>query len=305
MQIGKHTLKNNDAWGIEMQCLAAGVLLLWSVPAMCADTVATAATPPSAAASSPHEGDTANIRLHRLRHLDARLNTDPADLHAQCRYESEISTRPPQKHLALTFDDGPEPVQTEYILEVLRRHGARATFFMIGEQVKKDPELLAKVLADGHHLVANHSWDHPNFHAISVAEQLQEVEATEQALAQNMPHKLFRYPYGNSTCETNAYLHKQGYQIIGWHIDSCDWAFDKTGSVDAREAATCAVLPQFQSDYVGHVIASMRAHNGGIVLMHEIHPNTLKKLDEILQQAVADGFVFDALDAPEFDSSMR
>lgn len=267
-------------------------------------TVGTA-LPPAAPASSPHAADTATIRLHRLRHLDARLNTDPAELHAQCRYESEISTKPPQKHLALTFDDGPEPGQTEYILEVLKRHGAHATFFMIGEQVKKYPELVAKVLADGHNLVANHSWDHPNFHDINAAEQIQEVANTERALAHDMTHKLFRYPYGNSSCEGNAYLRKEGYQIVGWHIDSCDWAFDRTGSVDPKEAATCGVLPQFHNDYVGHVVASIRAHNGGIILMHEIHPNTLKKLDEIIQLALAEGFVFDSLDAAEFNDSMR
>jgi peptidoglycan/xylan/chitin deacetylase (PgdA/CDA1 family) len=279
--------------------------MLLGVPAMAGELDLGSALPPSPAAIVSHESDTANIRMHRLRHLEARLYTDPSELHAQCRFESEISTSPPKKHLALTFDDGPEPVQTEYILKVLKQHNARATFFMIGEQVKKYPDLVAMVLSDGHHLIANHSWSHPNFHDIDVAEQTLQVEKTELALAQGMRHKLFRYPYGNSSCEANTYLRQQGYQIVGWHIDSCDWAFDKSGSVDAKEAAICGVLPQFHSDYVGHVMASIRAHNGGIVLMHEIHPNTLKKLNEILQMALAEGFVFDSIDAIEFGNSMR
>jgi peptidoglycan/xylan/chitin deacetylase (PgdA/CDA1 family) len=70
------------------------------------------------AGESSHALDTATIRVHRLRHFDAKLNTDVAQLRAQCRYESEISTVAPHKVLALTFDDGPEPVQTEYILNV-------------------------------------------------------------------------------------------------------------------------------------------------------------------------------------------
>ena len=257
------------------------------------------------AGESSHAADTATIRVHRLRHFDAKLNTDVAQLRAQCRYESEISTVAPHKVLALTFDDGPEPVQTEYILNVLRQRHIKATFFMIGEQVKKYPELVAKVIAEGHHQVANHSWDHPNFHSIDVAEQALQVEKTGQELSGVMTQKLFRYPYGNATCETNDYLHKQGYKIVGWHIDSCDWAFERTGGVDPKEAATCGVLPQFHNDYVGHVLSAIRAHNGGIVLMHEIHPNTLRKLGEIIELALADGYSFDSIDAAEFDRDMR
>jgi peptidoglycan-N-acetylglucosamine deacetylase len=230
---------------------------------------------------------------------------DPKELHDTCRYESEISTVPPQKKLALTFDDGPEPVQTEYILGVLKKYDVKATFFMVGEMVKKHPELIEKVMAEGHHLVANHSWDHPNFHHISVTNQAQQVNETELAMDKRMGKKLFRYPYGNSTCETNDLLRKQGYKIVGWHIDSCDWAFDKNGTVDAKEAATCGVLRQFHGDYVGHVMSAIRAHNGGIILMHEIHPNTLKKLDEIVRTALEEGYTFDSIDAAEFESSMR
>ena len=289
-----------------MRQAVAALLLALALPAL-AEGDPAVAVPPAAPASSAHDHlvDTAKIRLHRLNHLDAKLNTDPAELHAQCRYESEISTAAPARHLALTFDDGPEPGQTELILEVLKRHHVPATFFMIGEQVQKYPELVAQVLADGHHLVANHSWDHPNFHSIDAAEQLQEVAKAEKVLAKDMEHKLFRYPYGNATCQTNNYLHQQGYKIVGWHIDSCDWAFDRTGEVDPKEAATCGVLAPYRKDYVGHVLSAIRAHNGGIVLMHEIHPNTLKKLDEIIQLAQAGGFVFDTIDAADFSSAMR
>ena len=252
-----------------------------------------------------HAADTAAIRLHRLRHLDAELNTDPLELRARCRYESEISSPPPAKKIALTFDDGPEPGQTEYILAVLKRHGIKATFFVIGEQVRKYPQLIALVASQGHHLIANHSWDHPNFHDITVPEQALEVEKTGLVLGPNVGKKYFRYPFGNSSCQTNQLLHATGYKIVGWHVDSCDWAFDKTGSVDAKEAATCGVLAQFHNDFVGHVLSAIRAHNGGIILMHEIHPNTLRKLDNIIQAALADGYSFDSLDSPEFEGSMR
>jgi peptidoglycan/xylan/chitin deacetylase (PgdA/CDA1 family) len=130
---------------------------------------------------------------------------------------------------------------------------------MIGEQAEKHPELLAKLVAEGHHLIAHRSWDHPNFHGIDPAAQAFQVEESELALASDIKERLFRYPYGNSTCETNEYLHKAGYKIVGWHIDSCDWAFDRTRSVDPKEADICAVLPQFRNDYVGHVLSTIRA----------------------------------------------
>ncbi len=251
------------------------------------------------------EADRAAIHMHRLRHLDARLNTDPQVLQATCRYESEISTAPPQKHIALTFDDGPEPVQTEYILDILQRYQISATFFLIGEQAQRHPELVQKIVAAGRHQIGNHSWDHPNFHSIPAPEQSQEVEHSESALGADLVKKYFRYPYGNSTCETNALLRSQGYKIVGWHIDSCDWAFDKTGSVDAKEAATCGVLPQYRSDFTGHVLSALHAHGGGILLMHEIHPHTLRHLEEIIRTALAEGYVFDTVDSPEFEADMR
>ncbi|WP_323379919.1 polysaccharide deacetylase family protein, partial [Streptomyces alkaliphilus] len=64
------------------------------------------------------------------------------------------------RRIALTFDDGPHPDWTPRILEILRRHGAPATFFVIGENVRAHPDLLRRVAADGH-LIANHSWSHP------------------------------------------------------------------------------------------------------------------------------------------------
>lgn len=252
-----------------------------------------------------HVDHTASIRLHRLNHFEARLNTDPAELHAACRFVSELSTPAPAKRVALTFDDGPEPGQTEFILETLKRHKVHATFFMIGEQAKRHPELVAKVLAEGHNLIGNHSWNHPNFHSLGAADQAAEVRRTEDILTRELQPRLFRYPYGNSTCQTNTMLHSAGYKIVGWHVDSCDWAFDKNGAVGPKEAAICGVLPQFQKDYAGHVLSAIRAHDGGIVLMHEIHPNTLRHLDAIITAALKDGYVFGSIDDSEFDQSMR
>ena len=284
------------------------------LPALCAAavwTMSAAGAPaagktvePALAAAPTAADESATIRRHHLKRLAERLAAEPGELEAKCRYESEIATPPPLNRVALTFDDGPSPTGTDLILDVLKKYDIHATFFMIGEKARQYPELVARVRAAGHQVIANHSWSHPNFHDIGVAEQTGEVLRNDALLEQEGP-KLFRYPFGNSTCETNQLVHARGYQIVGWHIDSCDWAYDKTGSIDAKEAISCGVPRQFQSDYVGHVIAAARARRGGIVLMHEIHPNTLKQLDAIVAGLRADGFGFGMVTDPDFAASLR
>jgi peptidoglycan/xylan/chitin deacetylase (PgdA/CDA1 family) len=260
-----------------------------------------AATPPLHGSSEHRDA----IRFHRLQHLNDRINIDSQVMRTNCRYESDISTPPPLHRVALTFDDGPEPGQTELILRVLARYNIRATFFMIGEKAKRHPELVHAVLQSGQHLVGNHSWSHPNFHTLSVQAQAEEVKTAEVALGAALVHKLFRYPYGNASCETNSLLKAEGYQTVGWHVDSCDWAFDRNGAVDDKEALECGVLPAYKSDYVGHVMSALRAHRGGIVLMHEIHPNTVAALESLIQSIIAAGYAFGSVDDEDFAPSLR
>jgi peptidoglycan/xylan/chitin deacetylase (PgdA/CDA1 family) len=263
---------------------------------------------PDARPATPDEASLAASQLsrqHRLQHLDTRLNVAPEVLHAQCRYESEIATAPPRGKVVLTFDDGPEPGQTDYILETLRKYHAPAAFFLVGHKVEQHPELVQRIRAEGVHLIGNHSWDHPNFHDITVPDQTQEVQRTRTVLEADGGTVWFRYPYGNATCETNDLAHQLGYHIVGWHIDSCDWAFDHAGTVDPKEAAICGVLPQHRADYVEHVLAAVRAHNGGIVLMHEIHPHTVRQLDAILRGLSEAGFGFTTLADPDYAPSLR
>lgn len=253
-----------------------------------------------------HEADTAKIRLHHLNRLNEKLQATPETIKERCRYESDIATKPPAKKVALTFDDGPEPGQTEFILEVLARHHIPATFFLIGRKAEEHPDLVEKIRASGFHAVGNHSWSHPNFHDIPVDQQSAEIRKTDGLLAKALsPRKLFRYPYGNSSCEANSLLHDDGYALAGWHVDSCDWAFDKTGSVDAKEALSCGVLPQNRDNFVEHLVSSVRAHNGGIVLLHEIHPKTLRQLNDVIDRIKAEGFTFTAITDPDYQSSLR
>lgn len=154
-------------------------------------------------------------------------------------------------------------------------------------------------------IVANHSWSHPDFHAISVPAQAEQFSRTDAALGAGFNPKFFRYPFGNSSCETNDLVHSRGYRIVGRHVDSCDWAFNATGSVSQKEADSCEVSPSNVRDYVGHVVSSVQFHKGGIVLMHEIQPITPRNLEVIVTRILAGGFTFESLDDAGFASSTR
>lgn len=272
-----------------------------------------AAAPPSpasaasaASAAEPrHAAHTPQIRAARVRSLAEQMNQPAAALKQACRFESDIPTAPPPGLVSLSFDDGPEPGATEAILALLDKHQIPASFFLIAAKAQRHPELAALVKAHPLALVGNHSWSHPNFHDIPATQQASEVERSDATLAALEAPKLFRYPYGNSSCETNASLQQRGYRIVGWHVDSCDWAFDKTGSIDPHEAKICGVDKADREHFVDHVVAAVKARKGGIVLMHEIHPNTLAKLDTLIERLLAEGFRFAPLTDAAFEASLR
>lgn len=262
----------------------------------------------SAAASGPHS-HAAHVETMRRTHLvrlQEHLEKPEEELHRTCRFESDIATLPPEGVVALTFDDGPEPGHTEAILAVLTRHKVPATFFLIAEKARAHPELVEQARALPGAVIGNHSWSHPNFHYIPVAEQAREVDTADALLHPDLgATPLFRYPYGNASCETNERVHAMGYRIVGWHVDSCDWAFDGPKGLSASEALSCGVLPVYRHDFLGHIVASVRAHRGGVVLMHETHDISVDNLDALITRLEAEGYRFSTPSAPEFQASLR
>ena len=261
----------------------------------------------SAASAASHARTHAEVLRHaHLVRLREHLETPEEDLHRSCRFESDIATLPPEGVVALTFDDGPEPGHTEAILAVLARHRAPATFFLIAEKAKAHPELVAMARALPGAVIGNHSWSHPNFHDIPAEAQVKEVDTADALLHPDLgATPLFRYPYGNSTCETNERVRTLGYRIVGWHVDSCDWAYDGPNGLTAAEALSCGVLAPYRHDFVGHVLASVRAHRGGVVLMHETQHISVDNLETLITRLEGEGYRFATPAAPEFASSLR
>lgn len=128
------------------------------------------------------------------------------------------------KKIALTFDDGPHATQTPEILRILRRHRARATFFVIGENIPWNRDLLRRIAAEGH-VVGNHSYTHPQLDLISAPRVREELERTCELVAKELgaPPRLARAPYGmwhGPSLEICAQLQMEPFQ---WDIDTLDW----------------------------------------------------------------------------------
>jgi len=121
----------------------------------------------------------------------------------------------------LTFDDGPIPEVTPWVLETLKKFKAKATFFCIGDNIKKHPHIF-KSLLDGGHSVGNHTFHHVKGTKTNLTTYLEEVALCESYL-NSASEKLFRPPYGQMTSQQAKALLKQGYKIIMWDIISFDW----------------------------------------------------------------------------------
>jgi peptidoglycan/xylan/chitin deacetylase (PgdA/CDA1 family) len=155
---------------------------------------------------------------------------------------TRVETRRPAA--ALTFDDGPHPVYTPRLLDILERHGAHATFFMVGENAQRHPELVRRVSEAGH-AIGNHSWDHPSFPLISRRERRDQIQRCAAAL---VPHgsPLFRPPYGMQDVASRLDAGRLGYSVIAWSVTSDDWcggdAAAVAGQIESALEPGCIVV---------------------------------------------------------------
>lgn len=179
----------------------------------------------------------------------------------------------PERMLALTFDDGPDPQVTPVVLATLKRHEARATFFVLGRNVRRWPELVKQAAGEGH-AVGSHAYSHPE--RCSPAEARRQLAETADLIEQATGDRptLFRPPYGITTgnlCETAL---GEDYTAVLWTISSAD----------SRPISAVTIAQ--------NVIHT--PNPGDIVLMHDGagHAATAKALEQILTELGATGFRF-------------
>lgn len=176
--------------------------------------------------------------------------------------------------IALTFDAGADWAPTPDILDALARHGVRATFFLTGKWVEKQPELTRRIADEGHE-IANHTYSHRRLTTLSASEIVSEVEKTDQLVLQitgRSTKPLVRVPYGSRDRRVLSILAGEGYRSIFWDVDSWD---------GFKRGITSGEIRQRVLGKVG---------NGSIVLMHCGSRATADALDSILQQLLGRGY---------------
>lgn len=188
--------------------------------------------------------------------------------------ESLVITAGPraQRSLYLSFDDGPHPEHTPRVLDLLAEHGAKATFFLIGNQIEANAALVQRMVDEGH-MLGNHSMSHPHFERLSLAQQLHEVGQTDALLStiDGRPRHSFRPPRGVLTLPMLARFFRQRRRVDYWSYDSLDYSH--------RPAA--------------ELIEVMRRHPvraGDIILMHDDSPISLEMLQVLIPAWKAEGF---------------
>lgn len=173
-----------------------------------------------------------------------------------------------EKMIALTFDDGPNPVTTPQLLKELEAAHAHATFFEIGKNVEKYPEVTKAVAADGND-VASHTWDHIDMTTLSASTAKNEVDKAADKIASITGKDLnfYRPPEGRHDATTLA---AEPREVVTWSQDTGDWATKNT------------------AETVHY--ATLNPHDGEIVLMHDIYPQTVAAVPEIIKTLRAKGY---------------
>jgi len=126
--------------------------------------------------------------------------------------------------VALTFDDGPDPVDTPRLLDLLREKGVKATFFVVGRRADQHPEIVRRAWDEGH-LIANHTWSHPNLFCFLTPRRLRAeidrgTESIERSCGFRTPY--FRSPVGLRHALVGPYLKRAGLEFISWQVRSYD-----------------------------------------------------------------------------------
>lgn len=176
-----------------------------------------------------------------------------------------------EKALYLTFDDGPHPTITPIVLDLLLKYNAKATFFCIGDRVKRYPEIMERIRLEGH-AIGNHTQHHVNGWATSDRDYIDQVNQA----AQFIPSKLFRPPYGRIKRSQAGLLQKEGYKVVMWTILSAD--FDHKLS---KEECLSRVVRRIES--------------GDIYLFHDSEKGEERMraaLPNLLKVATDKGFLF-------------
>jgi peptidoglycan/xylan/chitin deacetylase (PgdA/CDA1 family) len=191
--------------------------------------------------------------------------------------ESPIVTRSEIKEheIAITFNDGPDPVRTPKILDILKSTSVRATFFHVGEQIRARPEIDHR-LVDERHTLGSHTFGHIDLSRADLKKAEKQIikgrEEAEAASGVDVP--FFRPPYGALNDEIKEILKKRKMPVFQWSIDSLDWKLRDTRSL------------------YDHLLQAIETEKGGVLLFHESQESALSVLRPLIDELKSRGFTF-------------
>jgi peptidoglycan/xylan/chitin deacetylase (PgdA/CDA1 family) len=185
------------------------------------------------------------------------------------------------KQIALTYDDGPNDPHTKNLLDVLDKHGVKATFFLIGRYVELRPEI-ARAVAERGHVVGNHTWSHPNLIFSWIPKLRLELGMTEQALTEAVGahSRLFRPPFGARRQATLSVARAMGLEPIMWSVKCWDW------SAPSAEFIVGKARERIRG---GDVVL---LHDGGHVAFGADRSHTVAATDELIRRYKGEGYEF-------------
>ncbi len=194
--------------------------------------------------------------------------------------------------VSLTFDDGPDPAVTPRVLDTLREYGLKATFFVLGRQVEENPDLLRRIVQEGHTL-GNHTYSHADMADLGPVGMRRELRSTQRAvddaLGYHHPMALMRPPYGSPYFDDPAALptfrqvvREQGLFSVVWTVDPRDYLFDGRPDLVARR--------------VIHGDRIKRGAGDEVILLHDTEPQAAEALPEIIARYRSSGIQFAGVD---------
>lgn len=187
-----------------------------------------------------------------------------------------------KKVLYLTFDAGYENGCTEQILDILKKHNVPAAFFLVGNYIEKNADLVRRMVDEGH-IVGNHTMHHYDMSKLSDREAFAKEltlleELFEQTTGKKLP-KYYRPPQGIYSQENLKHAQALGYKTVFWSLAYVDW---KNDAQPTHEQAFKKLLP--------------RTHNGAVVLLHSTSQTNAEILDELLTKWKDEGYLFAGID---------
>ena len=206
----------------------------------------------------------------------------PAGTRQLQQYDAAYLGDTSKKIIYLTFDSGYENGSTEKILDVLKKHNAPAAFFLVGNYIEKNADLVRRMVDEGH-IVGNHTMHHFDMSKLvdkdAFTKELQDLETLFQKTTGKALPKYYRPPQGIYSQENLQMAKELGYKTVFWSLAYVDW---KNDAQPTRDEAFAKLIP--------------RTHNGAVVLLHSTSKTNAEILDELLTQWKAMGYQFGSID---------